>query len=143
MILPIINCPPTNTAPELPADTKASAFPSFTRFSATTMEESFFLRIAITGASSQEISSLASITSTRSDGIWYLNNSASIASFFPTKKTFILFRSKIASTAPFTISPGALSPPIASTATFIISSISNFLHFYSSNTKTKKTISYT
>ena len=62
LILPAINCPPTNTAPVLPAETNASASPAFIKFSATTIEESFFLRIAITGASSLVITSSAFTT---------------------------------------------------------------------------------
>ena len=59
LMRPTITWPPTSTAPELPADTNASASPLFTRFMATTMEESFFLRIAITGGSAVSITSVA------------------------------------------------------------------------------------
>ena len=43
----------------LPADTNASASPFLTSFMPTTMEESFFLRTAITGGSSNPITSSA------------------------------------------------------------------------------------
>ena len=59
LMRPTSTCPPTRTAPELPADTNASASPFFTRFIPTTMEESFFLRIAFTGGSSVSITSEA------------------------------------------------------------------------------------
>ena len=63
LILPTITCPPTRIAPELPADTNASAFPSFTIFIPTTMEESFFLLIAFTGGSAVSITSVVFTTS--------------------------------------------------------------------------------
>ena len=47
-----------------------------------------------------------------------LDNSAFTCSSLPTRNTLIFFSAQTASTAPFTISPGALSPPMASTATF-------------------------
>ena len=53
-----INCTSLTTAPELPAETNASAFFSFTSFSPTTMDESFFLRIAMTGGSAVSITSV-------------------------------------------------------------------------------------
>ena len=58
-ILPTINCPPTRIAPVLPADTKASASPCFTRFIPTTIDEFFFFLIAITGGSSNPMTSSA------------------------------------------------------------------------------------
>jgi len=64
LIRPTNNCPPTKIAPELPADTKASASPFFTSPMATEIEESFFLRIAITGGSAVSITSVAFTTST-------------------------------------------------------------------------------
>ena len=55
LILPTITCPPTRTAPVLPEETNASASCFFTRFKPTTMEESFFFWIAITGGSAVSI----------------------------------------------------------------------------------------
>ena len=49
-------------------DTNASASPLFTRFIATTIEESFFLRIAMTGGSAVSITSDAGMISIRSLG---------------------------------------------------------------------------
>ena len=51
LILPTITWPPTRTAPVLPEETNASASCFFTRFNPTTIEESFFFWIAITGGS--------------------------------------------------------------------------------------------
>ena len=62
-ILPTINVPPANKAPVLPADTIASAFLSFTKFNATTIEESFLRLTAITGLSSFSIISVVCIIS--------------------------------------------------------------------------------
>ena len=60
---PTITCPPTSIAPELPAETKASASFFLTILSALTIEESFFLLIAITGGSPVSITSVALTTS--------------------------------------------------------------------------------
>ena len=68
LILPTRTCPPTRTAPELPADTKASASPFFTIFIATTMDESFLPRIAFTGGSAVSITSVAFTISICSSG---------------------------------------------------------------------------
>ena len=62
LIRPTSVCPPTSIAPELPADTNASASPFFTSFIPTTMDESFFLRIAFTGGSAVSITSVAPTT---------------------------------------------------------------------------------
>ena len=51
------------TAPELPAETKASALPSFTRRIATLMEQFFFRRTALAGDSSISATSGACTTS--------------------------------------------------------------------------------
>ena len=64
LALPTINCPPARIAPVLPAEIKASAFPSFRRLRPTTRDESFFSLTAFTGASLRLISSVALITST-------------------------------------------------------------------------------
>ena len=118
-IRPIIACDPTNMAPVLPAETKASASPALTRFIATTMDESFFLRIAFTGCSAVSITSVAPITSILLWSYVYLLNSASTASLIPTSLTVTHSLLLTASTTPLTIAAGALSPPIASTATVI------------------------
>lgn len=63
LILPTITCPPTRIAPELPAEQNASASPLRTIFMPTTMDESFFVRIALTGGSSVSMTSVALTTS--------------------------------------------------------------------------------
>ena len=120
LIRPTIVCPPTSTAPELPAETKASASFCFTIFIPITIDDCFFLRIACTGGSAISIISGASTISICSFGYSYLFNSSRTASSCPTRNTLISSLDKTASTAPLTISTGALSPPIASRATFVI-----------------------
>ena len=120
-ILPTITCPPTRIAPELPADTNASASFCFTIFMPTTIDDCFFLRIAFTGGSAVSITSSACTTSICSFGYVYFSSSLFTTSCCPTNSTLISDLPFTASTAPFTSSAGALSPPIASTATFVIS----------------------
>ena len=88
------------------------------------MEESFFLRIAITGGSAVSIISEAGTTSTCFSLYVYPESSRRMTSSCPVKNTFTWLFSFTASTAPFTISFGAWSPPMASTATFTNSAIS-------------------
>ena len=114
LILPTISCPPTSTAPELPADTNASQTPSFTGGSAVSI---------ISSALTISICSLLYV---------YCTSSFLMTSCLPVRYTLILLFSVTASIAPFTISAGALSPPMASTATLVISpmfksSIRNYL----------------
>ena len=124
LIFPTRIWPPASTAPELPADTKASASPRFTSFKATTIEESFLLRIAATGGSAVSITSDAFTISICSLGYVYADNPCRRTSSRPVSRTLISFRFCTASTAPLIISPGALSPPMASRATLVISDIS-------------------
>ena len=58
-----VSVAPVSSAPVLPAETTASPLPSLSRFSATAMEESFFLRVAVLGSSSIEMTSRASTIS--------------------------------------------------------------------------------
>ena len=128
MILPTRTCPPTRTAPVLPADTNASHVPSLTIFIPFTIEESFLERIAATGGSAVSITSVAFTISTCSCGNVYFASSVRMTSSLPTRNTLIFLLSITASAAPFITSVGALSPPIASTATLIHSFIARFLH---------------
>jgi hypothetical protein len=101
-------------APVFPAEIIADAFPSRTASAARTSDESFFRRIAWAGSSSIATTSSAGISGrsprpSRADG--------------PTSTTGV--PSAAARAAPATISPGASSPPIASTA------IGNILRTYS------------
>ena len=133
LILPTTNWPPTSMAPVLPADTNASASPCFTRFIPTTIEEFFFFLIAITGGSSNPITSSACTIVTRSLSYLYFASSVLMSSVLPTNTTCILSFSLTASIAPFIGACGALSPPMASTTTLIISLIFHLiLHLFSS-----------
>ena len=125
-ILPIITVAPVRRAPVLPAETKAFASPFLTRLSPTTIEESFFLLIAVVGTSSVLITSEAFTISIFSFGKLYFSSSFFIISSMPTRIT-LLPNSFTASTAPFTTSYGALSPPIASTAILIFSILITFV----------------
>ena len=117
-ILPIITCPPTRLAPVLPAETIASASPFLTIYIHFTKEESFFFLIAATGGSPVSITSLASTISNLSDE-GYFSSSFFISSSLPTSFISISLFSLAAKTAPFTISPGALSPPMQSNAIIV------------------------
>ena len=119
-ILPTMTCPPTSTAPELPAETNASASLFLTIFMPTTIEDCFFRLIATTGGSAISITSGASTISICPSGYVYCESSLSTGSFCPTRKIFISSLLLTASTAPLTTSAGALSPPIASSATLVV-----------------------
>ena len=112
-ILPKIKSPPERSAPVLPAEIKISPSPFFTIFIPFTIEESFFERTALTGASSFVITSRASATVILSWlylyflSSWFINSSCPII-------TISWSISLEARTAPSTIAPGALSPPMPS-----------------------------
>ena len=74
MIRPTITWPPTKTAPELPAETNPSASPFFTKFSPTTIEESFFFLIAFTGGSPVSITSGALNSLLKAIGLEHLQH---------------------------------------------------------------------
>ena len=95
-------------APVLPADTIADARPSRTASAARTSDESFIVRTLDPGSASIGITSEASMTSRPPVSP---NSSGR-----PTSTTGIP-NSSAARRAPATISPGARSPPMASTAT--------------------------
>src|SRR3954471_6547499 len=101
-------------APVLPALAIASALPSRTSSAETTIDESLRVRTAA-GGSFMPTTSVAGTTSTP---LTPPGSSGSITSSSPTSRTRTP-NSSAASTAPATISPGARSPPIASTATVI------------------------
>ena len=115
---PTMSREPVRRAPVLPAETKASASPFFTSCIPTTIEEFFFLRIAIVGTSSVLMTSSALTTSIFSFGYVYFASSRLTSSSLPTSFTST-FISLTASTAPLTVSTGAKSPPMASSATII------------------------
>ena len=115
LIRPIINKPAAKRAPVLPAEKIASASPFFTAWAAKTIDEFFLRRTALTGSSSIVITSSVWTTLTFLKSSMYL----AISSFFPYKINSTSGRAFLASLTPLTISSGALSPPIASTAIFI------------------------
>src|SRR5512141_1190112 len=113
-----IRNPPAITAPELPALTKEDAFLSATSRSPTRIDESRFFRRAMAGMSHISTTSEACSTSMSAPETSISRNSARIRSSRPTRiRESPLERAD--STAPRTISRGAWSPPIASTAIFI------------------------
>ena len=116
LIRPTISKPLAKRAPVLPADSKASAWPSLTACAANTMEAFFFLRIARTGSSSPLIFSGVWMISTRSVASKY----GRILSWSPNKSTSMLSKAAMARFTPFTADSGAKSPPMASTAILII-----------------------
>jgi len=105
---PIRSSADAMAAPVLPADTMAIAAPSRTASAARTNEESFFRRTPWAGSSSMAITSAAGSTARPPV--------SPSASGLPTSSTEIPAFST-AWRAPATISPGAWSPPMASTAT--------------------------
>ena len=119
-ILPTMKRPPTSIAPVLPALRKASACLSLTSFIATTSEESFFDLTAFVGTSSNSITSVAFTTSMPDLSFVFSSMILFISSSFPTRTTVMSGLPFTASSAPTTISYGALSPPIASTAILIV-----------------------
>ena len=122
LMRPMSMMPPVSTAPVEPAETNAAASgSSFKMFMPTTREESRLERMACVGTSSLVISSVQCLISTREASCGVFASSARMRASSPVKRMPKLFRSFSASSAPFTISAGALSPPIASTTTLIIS----------------------
>ena len=113
-------------APVLPADTAASAKPSFTWLMATRIEESFLWRKALRGSSSMSTTSEACITLMRSIGAFTLFNAACNLVSSPTISNLTSFwRSKKATEAG-TVTLKPMSPPIASTAIVIIFLLNHF-----------------
>ena len=103
-------------APVLPALTMAEALPSRTSSAARTSEESFLRRTPCAGSSSMAMTSVQA-TSSRPPGVADLVGRADQHDRDP-----VLVRPR---SAPATISPGALSPPIASTATGRVASVAD------------------
>src|SRR5712691_4047421 len=111
-------------APLLPAETAPTADPSFTNSTVRTIEV-FLFRTAFAGlCSSMGITSPVCTTGKSSPCVSCLASSAAIVSSRPTRYTPNPY-SRAACTAPNTVSPGALSPPMASRATRIVVLISD------------------
>src|SRR6266702_5358745 len=107
---------PAITAPEFPAETMPQASPRFTSSKQTRIELSFLRRIAWPGWSSIATTSEACFTAMgRSFPPPWRASCSRISGSGPTSTTATPWRA--AATAPWTMSPGAWSPPMASTAT--------------------------
>ena len=115
LMRPSRTMPLASSAPVDPAETMAWARPSLTERMAETMEEPGFLRTASMGASSLVITSVVSTNSSRSRGC--------AIPFCPKSRMRASFHSSSAAIAPSTAAPGALSPPIASSAITISGTI--------------------
>jgi len=107
-------------APVDPAETKASPFPSLSRFRPTVMEESGFSLKARAGLSSMSMTWLAGTISMPWGGAWWpsLARQAVMSSVRPVRRISTP-RSFWARRAPSMGAWGALSPPMASTIIFI------------------------
>ncbi|MNC12699.1 hypothetical protein D3C75_604240 [compost metagenome] len=131
-IRPTTSNPVVISAPVLPDEIIASASPSRTIRPATTMDESFLRRTALTGSSSEPITSPACRT-LRLDGLSFSSGSSLASS--PTSTICVSFHSAAADNAPSTLHSGALSPPMASMAIsttvtpFTILFISGTIHY--------------
>ena len=112
---------PESSAPVDPAETKASPAPSFSRFNPTVREESGFCLKAMAGSSAISTTSLASLISTPAGRLFWPQASTafSTSAVRPTRMISTPWF-RLASSAPRTISSGALSPPIASTMIFML-----------------------
>ena len=106
---------PAIIAPVFPAETKASASRCLSMRNPTTIDDRFFWRAACAGCSSISITSGASTKVIESGRAASRASSRSTASVWPTSATRTP-SCRAAVTAPSTIAPGALSPPIASRA---------------------------
>ena len=107
-------------APVLPAETQASARPSFTRLIATRIDESFFRRSASAGGSCISTTSDAGSTARRDfAGDLIFPRTAASGSGRPTAMTRASGCAVRKSIAAGSVTEGPWSPPIASTATVI------------------------
>ena len=111
---PSTNMPQATVAPELPALTTPSAWPSLTSRVATWMEESRLRRRASPGLSSISTTWVAGTTSTSSPSVLRRASSALMRDSSPTRT--MRMPSRAASTAAGTTMWGPKSPPMASTA---------------------------
>ena len=109
---------PTWSAPVLPAETKASPFPSLSIFRPTTMEESFFVRMALAGSSHISMTSVQFTSSMPSREMLLSAAVLRTRASSPTPMSWTPY-SFTAAAAPSSTARGALSPPIISTMIFI------------------------
>ena len=109
---------PTWSAPVLPAETKASPLPSLSIFRPTTMEESFFVRMALAGSSHISMTSVQFTSSMPSREMLLSAAVLRTRASSPTPMSWTPY-SFTAAAAPSSTARGALSPPIISTIIFI------------------------
>ena len=109
---------PTWSAPVLPAETKASPLPSLSIFRPTTMEESFFVRMALAGSSHISMASVQFTSSMPSREMLLSAAVLRTRASSPTPMSWTPY-SFTAAAAPSSTARGALSPPIISTMIFI------------------------
>ena len=108
-------------APVCPALTTACAFPSFTKSTAREMELSFFRRTASSPLSAISTTCVVWMISMRPSLQPCFFSSASMRGVSPVRNIFVICGySPSARTAPWMIFSGAWSPPIASSAIFIV-----------------------
>ena len=110
---------PTCSAPVEPAETKASPLPSASMRRPTTMLESFLARTALAGSSHISMTSVAFTISMFFISMAFSFTQAAIFSASPTARISTSGQAAVAATAPFRISAGALSPPMASRMIFM------------------------
>ena len=115
-----IKVAPTVNPPLFPAEIKASPLPAANSFSPTAIDVSLLLLIISVGVSSIVNTSVQLIISNPVISIAFSSATFLIILSFPTNTILSILYSFLASTVPFKISKGALSPPIASTINFII-----------------------
>ncbi len=109
---PVTTVPAAVIAPVFPAEKKPSTAPSFTSRAPTTREESFLARTALAGWSSIAMTSVVTTASARSCA--EANGSTTCAG--PVSTTVSSGSAASATATPARMGPGALSPPMASTA---------------------------
>ena len=108
-------------APVEPAEKNPCAAPSFTRRHPTTMDESFLRRTALAGCSPMEMTSSAGCAVQRSCA----TENGPTTSAGPQRTTCRSGSAASAAAQPSSTTPGAPSPPMASTAMITLSGIPN------------------
>ena len=111
LIRPMTSVPAARQAPVEPAEKKPCASPSLTSLHPTTIEESFFFRTAFAGCSAIEMTSVVARAVQRS----CFSAKGSTISAGPQRITLRSMSCSSACATPSRTTPGALSPPSAST----------------------------
>ena len=116
----VMRVAPVSRAPVEPAETSASPFPSRSMVSPTPMEVSFLRRNTVAGSSHiSTVSVVAAISMPAGSSCAPHWASASRMAFSSPVSTMSTPQCFCPARAPFTISSGALSPPMASRMIFI------------------------